>query len=64
MCDHPGSSDIAVIHQQVVLALCDAEGAAWEEAIGLEGRTGEMLAVAAVAKILKDRCAHDREMNG
>ena len=52
MGDHSGTCDQTVIDQQVVIASGHSERVAWKEAVRLEGRAGQMLAVATVAEIL------------
>ena len=55
---------MAIIHQQIILALGDVEGLSRKEAVGLEGAARQMLTVAAVAEILQARRAGDSEVDG
>ena len=58
------SRDITIIGKEIVLALSDSEGLSRKEAVSLERRTCQMLAVAAVAEVLQGRSSFDREVDG
>ena len=58
------SRDVTIIGKEVVLALSDNEGLSRKEAVSLERRACQMLAVATVAEVLQGRSSFDREVDG